>query len=832
MPSVTRSLQVLVAFACPLLAAEPSTPAQPPGAFTTADGKRQATFRFLEPGFKVDALPVRLPAINNVAYAADGRLFAAGYDGRIWLLRDTDGDGLEDRATLFWEGKGDYEMPLGMVVKDDSVYVTLRRRIERLQDTQGAGVADRHEVVASGWHQEITQKDPTFQHRRVDDAIGLAIDDQGRFYTSLGTSNHANGWQVDATGASRYRLDHYRGSVLRLTPGGQPEQLATGLRFAVALRFNRHGDLFATDQEGYTWGPGNPFDELLQIEPGRHYGFPPRHPKWLPDVEDTPSVVDFGPMHQSTCGFCFDETKPGWKRFGPASWEDNALVTGEARGKLWRVPLTKTRGGYLGRPILIGRVNLLPIDVCTSPQGDLVVSCHGGKPDWGNGPKAEGRIYKVRQVAPDAPAIAVAWLDDATTLQVSLTQPLPDGILPKATATGGRYVHAGDEFETFTPGYKVIGDEQKAAPKYVVKVLSVTASADRRQLTLRTTPHPWRCGYALRLQVGDQTLLTDYGFGGVHARWTPPDAAQPGWQGWLPHPNLDVARQWTLGSATHADLFRRLGQPGKLELTGALEPRPLAAWQEIAAVERVKVKNSGSLAFPDGAQDIELVAGTNGRWSLGAAQGTLIAGQPSRLRREAGAEPVPFRVEVETGESVALTATQRTDRSWRPLHAQLSVIPEAPATLAPGAPAKAKSQGTWKPGDVAQGKELFASLCQGCHTFRGQGGLVGPDLTNSPERDPLALRQDIVDPNASLNPDHIGYELTLRDGRTVVGVIASDRPGRFLLRQPGGAAITVEHDQIVTQRQLPRSLMPEGFGALGEDKLRDLLTYLTTPAGR
>ena len=115
---------------------------------------------------------------------------------------------------------------------------------------------------------------------------------------------------------------------------------------------------------------------------------------------------------------------------------------------------------------------------------------------------------------------------------------------------------------------------------------------------------------------------------------------------------------------------------------------------------------------------------------------------------------------------------------------------------------------------------------------RGQGALVGPDLTNSPERDPLALRQDIVDPNASLNPDHIGYELTLRDGRTVVGVIASDRPGRFLLRQPGGATITVEHDQIVTQRQLTQSLMPEGLGALGEDKLRDLITYLTTPAGR
>src|SRR2546430_9086243 len=53
------------------------------------------------------------------------------------------------------------------------------------------------------------------------------------------------------------------------------------------LAFNSAGDLFCTDQEGATWLPnGNPFDELLHIQPGRHYGFPPRHPKYLPDVID------------------------------------------------------------------------------------------------------------------------------------------------------------------------------------------------------------------------------------------------------------------------------------------------------------------------------------------------------------------------------------------------------------------------------------------------------------------------------------------------------------------------------------------------------------------
>ena len=81
------------------------------------------------------------------------------------------------------------------------------------------------------------------------------------------------------------------------------EVIATGIRFPVGMRFNRRGDLFASDQEGATWLPnGNPLDELLHIQKGRHYGFPPRHPKHLPNVIDEPSVFDYGPQHQSTCG--------------------------------------------------------------------------------------------------------------------------------------------------------------------------------------------------------------------------------------------------------------------------------------------------------------------------------------------------------------------------------------------------------------------------------------------------------------------------------------------------------------------------------------------------
>ena len=99
--------------ACTVLGAEPPVaPVSPPA------------LRMLVPGFTVRELPVKLTSLNNIEYAPDGRLFAGGYDGRFHLLRDTDGDGLEDTVDTFSpESSANY--PLGMAVKDGEPYAVL-----------------------------------------------------------------------------------------------------------------------------------------------------------------------------------------------------------------------------------------------------------------------------------------------------------------------------------------------------------------------------------------------------------------------------------------------------------------------------------------------------------------------------------------------------------------------------------------------------------------------------------------------------------------------------------------------------------------------------------
>jgi type 1 glutamine amidotransferase len=127
------------------------------------------------PGFTVRQLPVDLTNINNVQYRADGKLVALAYNGNVYLLSDTDGDGLEDRAELFWENKGGLRAPIGMALtppgypQGDGLFVASKGKCSLLVDTHGTGKADREIIVAQGW-QEIPHGV---------DALGVASRTQG-----------------------------------------------------------------------------------------------------------------------------------------------------------------------------------------------------------------------------------------------------------------------------------------------------------------------------------------------------------------------------------------------------------------------------------------------------------------------------------------------------------------------------------------------------------------------------------------------------------------------------------------------------------------------------
>ncbi|PYK63568.1 MAG: hypothetical protein DME21_02440 [Verrucomicrobia bacterium] len=489
------------------------------------------------PGFSARELPVELNNINNVRYRVDGKLVAVGYDGRIWLLSDTDGDGLEDKVESFWE-KQTLRAPIGAALtppgyaRGNGVFVAAKEKLALIVDTNGDDRADA-EITLATWTERSEQQGV--------DALGVAVAPDGSIYFSLGTASFTEPYLIDkATGQARYRTTMERGTIQPVSPDfSKRETVCTGIRFAVGLAFNRYGDLFCTDQEGATWVPnGNPFDELLHIQPGRHYGFPPRHPRHLPDVIDEPSMFDYAPQHQSTCGLCFNGPtpvlpihpltpslspgggeggrrpgegasrgsraqgatkvrgipspsagekvagRPGEGVFGPATWAGDAIVAGYSRGKLWRTKLVKTTAGYVAQTHLLATLQALTVDACVSPRGDLIVATHSGLPDWGSGPTGRGKLWRIHYEDREAPQPVTAWNASPTELRIAFDRPLDVEALKdlskKARVESGRYVVAGDRFETLRPGYQVVYD-QLATARYARELCGDAAFCSRRR---------------------------------------------------------------------------------------------------------------------------------------------------------------------------------------------------------------------------------------------------------------------------------------------------------------------------------------------------------------
>lgn len=799
--------------------------------------------QMLVPGFTARELPLMLNNINNLVYAPDGRLFALGYDGNVFQLKDTDGDGLEDTASYFYKNDhGKIPASIGMTWGPGGLYIASRGRVIRLRD-KGDGTGEV-ETIASGW------VGPAIAAGSSLDAVGIAVDASGNIYFGLGCDAWSSAYRVDEkTGKSAYNLHSDRGTIQKLSPDWkQREPICTGLRFTVSLAFNAAGDLFCTDQEGATWlANGNPFDELLNIQPGRHYGFPPRHPKYLPGVIDEPSVFDYAPQHQSTCGLHFNESVANSTNlFGPDWWRGDAIVAGESRGKIWRTKLVKTSAGYVAQNNLIACLTMLTIDAVPTPQGDLIITCHSGGPDWGTGPGGKGKLFKISCTDKSTPQPVLAYSASPTETRIIFDRPIDPAqfknLVHHSSVTMGKYVTAGDRFESFHPAYPAVS-AQLALPRYDVPVLSAGIAADNRSLVLRTVPRNEAVNYAVKLPCAagnekpsgaahDIDLLTD--LTGVEAVWRNA-AGKTNWSGWLPHLDLDAARGFTAASEEHRRLFKLMTKPGTITLHCQLD-----LWQMLHPA----VQPGAKLDYEYPPETVTIVFKSSGSLNLKTnAQVTRANRHELRITTPSKQNQwLPLDITLATGAGEPkLEVSWFTSEDPRPRAFPLRriLLPWAAPNAGDSAVAIVPRQiPEIAGGDWQRGRKLFFSeqvACFKCHQVGGEGGKIGPDLSNVIYRDYASVLKDILEPSATINPDHIAYNIELKNGDSATGVILSDTPEKLVLGQVTGANLTIPKNNIATMKASGVSLMPEGLlKNLTAQQQRDLLTFLLTqpPAER
>ena len=131
--------------------------------------------------------------------------------------------------------------------------------------------------------------------------------------------------------------------------------------------------------------------------------------------------------------------------------------------------------------------------------------------------------------------------------------------------------------------------------------------------------------------------------------------------------------------------------------------------------------------------------------------------------------------------------------------------------------------------NLSNGRLLFTAVCGACHVMYGQGGKIGPDLTGSGRANLDYLLENIADPSGVVSADFRMSLVTLKDGRSLSGIIAEKNDRTVTLRTVA-ETLTLDRSEIVKTETSPMSMMPEGLLlALQPDMVRDLIAYLMHP---
>jgi putative heme-binding domain-containing protein len=140
------------------------------------------------------------------------------------------------------------------------------------------------------------------------------------------------------------------------------------------------------------------------------------------------------------------------------------------------------------------------------------------------------------------------------------------------------------------------------------------------------------------------------------------------------------------------------------------------------------------------------------------------------------------------------------------------------------------------PGDPAAGKQVYAKAgCSDCHAILGQGGRLGPDLTNVGGSHPLAvIKESVLDPSKDLF--YLGNEAataTLKDGRVIEGVARNRDNYSLQIVDRKGALHLIKMSDVKTLALSEKSPMPGDYGKrLSKQEIQDLLAFLARQDSR
>jgi glucose/arabinose dehydrogenase len=246
----------------------------------------------LPPGFRASVFAERLQSPRWMLVAPNGDVFCTeSYQGRLTLLRDTDGDGAADRRFVFASG---LRLPFGLALHGEYLYVANTDSVVRFRYRPGQTEAHSPpETIISG----IPSRGRSQHWTR-----NLIFDPTGRkLYLTVGSETNKSPEPPP------------RATILQFNPDGSGRRtFATGLRNPVGLAF-RPGtsELWITCVERDYMGDDLVPDFVTRVRQGDFFGWPwfyigshrdprvplpkgPKLPVRVPDVLVTAHSIPLG----------------------------------------------------------------------------------------------------------------------------------------------------------------------------------------------------------------------------------------------------------------------------------------------------------------------------------------------------------------------------------------------------------------------------------------------------------------------------------------------------------------------------------------------------------
>lgn len=162
------------------------------------------------------------------------------------------------------------------------------------------------------------------------------------------------------------------------------------------------------------------------------------------------------------------------------------------------------------------------------------------------------------------------------------------------------------------------------------------------------------------------------------------------------------------------------------------------------------------------------------------------------------------------------------------------LVPWAPEPLPEATVAIAPPPYELGGGNAIKGKEIFYSQtakCANCHAVRGEGGKIGPDLSELKGKDASLVFHHINAPSDRIHPGYPSFTVALKSGQVAMGVVRSLVGNELEVLDTDAKSLKFSVDEVEELKPSTSSIMPQGLaGTLGESAVRDLIAFLTSPA--